>query len=41
MKLDPKEATVDEFFKKYNLEENTRNFIVHAMALNCNDDCLA
>ena len=40
MKLDPKEATVDDFFKKYNLEDNTRNFIVHAMALDCNDDCL-
>lgn len=40
MKLDPKVATVEEFFKAYKLEDDTRDFMVHAMALEKNMDCL-
>ena len=40
MKLDPKTATVKEFFKKYDLSDETRDFMIHAMALDTNNDCL-
>lgn len=40
MKMDPKVHTVREFFKTYNLDDETRDFIIHSMALYFNDDCL-
>lgn len=38
--MDPKTHTVREFFKAYNLDDETRDFIIHSMALYFNDDCL-
>jgi len=32
-KLDPKKNTVREFFTEYNFDDETRDFIIHAMAL--------
>lgn len=39
--LDPKKATLAEFFKAYKLDPETADFIVHAMALEQNDDCMS
>jgi Rab GDP dissociation inhibitor len=33
MNMDPKTATVEDFFKSYKLDNETMDFIVHAMAL--------
>ncbi|CAL5990673.1 Rab_GDP dissociation inhibitor [Hexamita inflata] len=40
MKMDPKKNTVKEFFAEYGLDDETRDFIVHAMSLATNMDCL-
>lgn len=40
MKMDPKKATVREFFKEYNLDDETRDFMIHSMALFHNEDCM-
>ena len=40
MKVDLKETKLADVFKLYKFDDETRNFLVHCMALELNDDCL-
>jgi len=39
-KIDPKNVSMNEFYKKFELENNTIDFVGHAVALYTNDDYL-